>query len=271
MISDITIGQYFPGKSFIHKMDARMKMILTVFVIVALFICKNFYSLAAVTVFTVVIVLLSKISLKTIFKSVKPLGIIIIITSLLNLFYGQGEPLVTLFGRLKITEEGIYTAIFMAVRIILLVIVGSMLTYTTTPTDLTDAIERLFSPLKVFKLDIHTVAMTMTIALRFIPTLIEEIDKIMAAQKSRGADMETGGLIHRAKALIPVLIPLFISSFRRANELAYAMDCRCYKGGKGRTKMKQVKMTGRDFGAAAVVAVVFGALIYINTLAAAVI
>ena len=146
-----------------------------------------------------------------------------------------------------------------------------MLTYTTTPTDLTDAIERLFSPLKIFKLDIHTVAMTMTIALRFIPTLIEEIDKIMAAQKSRGADMETGGLIHRAKALIPVLIPLFISSFRRANELAYAMDCRCYKGGKGRTKMKQVKMTGRDFGAAAVVAAVFGALIYINTLAAAVI
>lgn len=271
MISDITIGQYFPGKSFIHKMDARMKMILTVFVIVALFICKNFYSLAAVTAFTVVIVLLSKISLKTIFKSVKPLGIIIIITSLLNLFYGQGEPLVTLFGRLKITEEGIYTAIFMAVRIILLVIVGSMLTYTTTPTDLTDAIERLFSPLKIFKLDIHTAAMTMTIALRFIPTLIEEIDKIMAAQKSRGADMETGGLIHRAKALIPVLIPLFISSFRRANELAYAMDCRCYKGGKGRTKMKQVKMTGRDFGAAAVVAAAFGALIYINTLAAAVI
>lgn len=271
MISDITIGQYFPGKSFIHKMDARMKMILTVLVIVALFICKNFYSLAAVTVFTVVIVLVSKISLKTIFKSVKPLGIIIIITSLLNLFYGQGEPLVTLFGRLKITEAGIYTAIFMAVRIILLVVIGSMLTYTTTPTDLTDAIERLFSPLKVFKLDIHTVAMTMTIALRFIPTLIEEIDKIMAAQKSRGADMESGGLIHRAKALVPVLIPLFISSFRRANELAYAMDCRCYKGGKGRTKMKQVKMTGRDFVAAAVVIAVFGGLIYINTLAAAVI
>lgn len=271
MISDITIGQYFPGKSFIHKMDARMKMILTVLVIVALFICKNFYSLAAVTVFTVVIVLVSKISLKTIFKSVKPLGIIIIITSLLNLFYGQGEPLVTLFGRLKITEAGIYTAIFMAVRIILLVVIGSMLTYTTTPTDLTDAIERLFSPLKVFKLDIHTVAMTMTIALRFIPTLIEEIDKIMAAQKSRGADMESGGLIHRAKALVPVLIPLFISSFRRANELAYAMDCRCYKGGKGRTKMKQVKMTVRDFVAAAVVIAVFGGLIYINTLAAAVI
>ena len=183
-MSDITLGQYFPGNSFIHKMDARMKIVLTVAVIVALFICKNFYTLALVTVFSVVIVLSSKISLKTIFKSIKPLAVIIIITSVLNLFYGQGEPLVTLFGRLKITEAGICTAIFMSVRIILLVVVGSLLTYTTTPTDLTDAIERLFSPLKVFKLDVHSVAMTMTIALRFIPTLIEEIDKITAAQKS---------------------------------------------------------------------------------------
>ena len=168
-------------------------------------------------------------------------------------------------------RSGIYTAIFMAVRIILLVVAGSMLTYTTTPTDLTDAIERLFSPLKIFKIDIHTVAMTMTIALRFIPTLTEEIEKIMAAQKSRGADMDSGGIIHRAKALVPILIPLFISSFRRANELAYAMDCRCYRGGKGRTKMKQVKITARDILAVAAVAALFALIIFINSLAAAVI
>lgn len=270
-MGDITIGQYFPGKSFIHKLDARVKIILTFAVIVSLFICKNFYSLILSVAFTMLIVIVGGISFKTIFKSIKPLGIIIVITSLLNLFYGQGEPLVTLFGKLKITEDGICTAVFMAVRIILLVVAGSMLTYTTTPTDLTDAIERLFSPLKIFKVDIHTIAMTMTIALRFIPTLTEEIQKIMAAQKSRGADMDSGGIIHRAKALVPILIPLFISSFRRANELAYAMDCRCYKGGKGRTKMKQVKVTMLDFVAIAAVIALFALIIFINSLAAAVI
>lgn len=270
-MGDITIGQYFPGKSFIHKLDARVKIILTFAVIVSLFISKNFYSLILSVAFTMLIVIVGGISFKTIFKSIKPLGIIIVITSLLNLFYGQGEPLVTLFGKLKITEDGICTAVFMAVRIILLVVAGSMLTYTTTPTDLTDAIERLFSPLKIFKVDIHTIAMTMTIALRFIPTLTEEIQKIMAAQKSRGADMDSGGIIHRAKALVPILIPLFISSFRRANELAYAMDCRCYKGGKGRTKMKQVKVTLLDFVAIAAVIALFALIIFINSLAAAVI
>lgn len=271
MLADITIGQYFPGNSVIHKMDARMKIVLTLAVIISLFICRNFISLAAVTAAVVFIVLLSRISLKTVAKSIKPLGIIIIITSLLNLFYGKGEPLITLFGRFKITEAGICTAVFMAARIILLVVVGSMLTYTTTPTDLTDAIERLFKPLKVFKLDVHSLAMTMTIALRFIPTLIEEIDKIMSAQKSRGADMESGGIIRRIKALVPVLIPLFISAFRRATELAYAMDCRCYRGGEGRTKMKQVKLSARDYIAAAAVVIIFALLIFFNTLMAAVI
>ncbi len=270
-MGDITIGQYFPGNSFIHKLDARVKMILTLAVIISLFICKNFYSLLISVAFILFIVLIGGISFKTVFKSIKPLGIIIIITSLLNLFYGQGEPLVTLFGRLSITADGIYTAIFMAVRIILLVVAGSMLTYTTTPTDLTDAIERLFSPLKVFKIDIHTIAMVMTIALRFIPTLTEEIQKIMAAQKSRGADMETGSIIRRVKGLVPVLIPLFISSFRRANDLAYAMDCRCYKGGKGRTKMKQVKITARDIVSLIAVAALFALILFVNTLAAAVI
>lgn len=262
MITDITIGQYFPGKSFIHKMDARMKIILTFAVIVSLFFCKNLISLLVVVAGVVSVVAISKIPFKTIFKSIKPLSIIIILTSILNLFYGEGEPLFKIFG-LKVTVDGIETAVFMAVRIILLVIVGSMLTYTTSPTDITDALERLLKPLTYIKVDVHTIAMTMTIALRFIPTLIEEIDKIMSAQKSRGADLESGGLIHRAKALVPILIPLFISSFRRANELAYAMECRCYRGGEGRTKMKVVKMEKRDY-IALVVVLVFIALIFVS-------
>lgn len=265
MMSDITLGQYFPGKSFIHKMDARIKVVLTIAVIVSLFVCKNFLSLALVFFGVVGIVAISKIPVKTIMKSLKSLSVIIIITSLLNLFYGEGEPLFHVFS-LTVTKAGVYKAIFMAFRIIALLVVGSMLTYTTTPTDLTDAIERLLKPLTYIKIDVHSVAMTMTIALRFIPTLIEEIDKITAAQKSRGADMESGNLIHRAKALIPILIPLFISSFRRANELAYAMECRCYRGGKGRTKMKVVKMEARDYIALATVVLFFAAIIYLNSL-----
>lgn len=265
MISDITIGQYFPGDSVVHKMDARMKIMLTMLLIVSIFICKNILSLAAVVIFTVVLVFISKIPIKTILKSIKPLAIIIVITALLNIFYGKGEPLVEL-GRLKITLDGIETAVFMAVRIIILVVISSLLTYTTSPTQLTDALERLLKPLKLVKIDVHTIAMTMTIALRFIPTLIEEIDKIMSAQKSRGADMESGGLISRAKALVPVLIPLFISAFRRANELAYAMECRCYRGGDGRTKMKVMKFSARDFVALAAVAVFIALIIVFNIL-----
>lgn len=261
MISDITIGQYFPGNSVIHKMDSRMKIILTVVLIVAVFLCKTVFSLLTVIAASVILVLISKIPPKTVAKSIKPLAVIIVITSILNLFYGDGEPLVQL-GRLKITLDGIMTAVFMAVRIILLVVISSLLTYTTSPTELTDGLERLMKPLKIFKIDVHSISMTMTIALRFIPTLIEEIEKIMAAQKSRGADMESGGLIHRAKALIPVLIPLFVSAFRRANELAYAMECRCYRGGEGRTKMKVMKLGARDYISLAAVAV-FVALIFV--------
>lgn len=263
MISDITIGQYFPGNSVIHKMDPRMKIVLTMFLIVLIFLCKNVVSLFLVVLCTFMLVLVSKIRLKTVLKSIKPLTVIIIITSLLNLFYGTGEPLVE-FWRLKITLNGIETAVFMAVRIITLVVISSLLTYTTSPTELTDSIERLLKPLKYLKVDVHSIAMTMTIALRFIPTLIEEIQKIMAAQKSRGADMESGGLIHRAKALIPVLIPLFVSAFRRASELAYAMECRCYRGGDGRTKMKVMKMTARDYIAFVIVAVFFAVIIILN-------
>ncbi len=263
MISDITIGQYFPGNSLLHKMDARMKIILVLGLIVSLFICKNVVSLAVMVVLSIVIVAISKIPPKTIAKSVKPLIIIILITAVLNLFYGSGEPLVQL-GRFKITVDGIETAVFMAVRIILLVVISSLLTYTTSPNELTDSLERLLKPLKLVKIDVHSIAMTMTIALRFIPTLIEEIDKIMSAQKSRGADLDSGNLIQRAKALIPVLIPLFVSSFRRANELAYAMECRCYRGGGGRTKMKVMKMTARDYVSLAAVILIMAVVIVLN-------
>lgn len=263
MISDITIGQYFPGNSIVHKMDARMKIILILLLIVTIFLCKNIISLTAIIICAFALVLVSKIPVKTVLKSIKPLAVIILITAILNLFYGEGEPLVQL-GRLKITANGIETAVFMAVRIITLVVISSLLTYTTSPTELTDALERLLKPLKLIKIDIHSIAMTMTIALRFIPTLIEEIEKIMSAQKSRGADMDSGGLIHRAKALIPVLIPLFVSAFRRAGELAYAMECRCYRGGEGRTKMKVMKFSARDFIALGCVTAFMAGIILIN-------
>lgn len=263
MITDITIGQYFPGNSVVHKMDSRMKIILTVLLIVAIFICKTLPALGVIVVATIALVLISKIPLKTVLKSIKPLAIIILFTAVLNLFYGKGEPLIQIW-KLKITEDGIMTAVFMAIRIITLVVISSLLTYTTSPNELTDGLERLMKPLKILKIDVHSISMTMTIALRFIPTLIEEIDKIMSAQKSRGADMDSGGLIHRAKALVPVLIPLFISAFRRANELAYAMECRCYRGGDGRTKMKVMKFEARDYIALAAVIVFIALLISFN-------
>lgn len=265
MISDITIGQYFPGNSVIHRMDARMKILLVLLLVVSIFICTNLVSLLLVIICAAVLVALSKIPFKTIVKSVKPLAVIIVITSLLNLFYGKGDALVQ-FGRFKITADGIETAVFMAVRIITLVVISSLLTYTTSPTQLTDALERLLKPLTLIKIDVHSIAMTMTIALRFIPTLIEEIEKIMSAQKSRGADMESGNLVHRAKALVPVLIPLFISSFRRAGELAYAMECRCYRGGKGRTKMKVMKLGAIDFAALAAVILFMAGIVLTNVL-----
>lgn len=263
MISDITIGQYFPGNSLLYKMDARMKIVLTVFLLVSIFICKNFFSLGAVVLLAVIVVGLSKVPVKTVLKSIKPLVIIIVFTSVLNLFYSDGKVLVEL-GRLKITDAGVETAIFMAVRIIVLVVISSILTYTTSPTELTDALERLLKPLKLLKIDVHAISMTMTIALRFIPTLIEEIQKITAAQKSRGAQMDSGNIISRVKALVPVIIPLFVSAFRRAGELAYAMECRCYRGGEGRTKMKTVRMAARDYIALVVVILFIISLFLMN-------
>lgn len=253
MIRDITFGQYYPGKSVLHRMDPRMKLVLTFALIVFMFVCKSFASLAVIVLLTVIAAALSGVPLKVIFRSIKPVLIILIFTALLNIFYTHGTVengdvlwLSFLKGKFEIWDKGVYTAVFTMVRIVALVVVSSLLTYTTTPTMLTDALERLLSPLKVFHIKVHTLAMMMTLALRFIPTLIEEIERIMNAQKARGADLETGGIIERAKALVPIFIPLMVSSFRRAYELALAMTCRCYTGGEGRTRMKQMKMKAGD-------------------------
>ena len=247
MIKDITLGQYFPGKSVLHRLDPRMKLGLAVLYIVMLFVAKGFLGLSVGVVFLVVSFLISGIPIKMMAKSVKPIVPIIIFTGILNLFFVSTGDVVFSWTIIKITTDGIRTMIFMAVRIVFLICGTSLLTYTTSPIALTDAIERILSPLRVIKFPAHEIAMMMTIALRFIPTLIEETDKIMSAQKARGADLESGSLIHRAKALVPILIPLFVSAFRRAEELALAMECRCYHGGEGRTRLKQLKTTYRDY------------------------
>ena len=247
MISDITIGQYFPGKSFIHKLDPRIKIILTIAYIVTLFLVKEFIGFAISIVFLLVLYLVSKIPLKMILRGLKPVLPLILFTSVLNIFFVKGSTVLWQWGIFTISWEGIRLAIFMSIRILALIAGSSLLTYTTSPIALTDGIERLLKPLKYIKFPVHELAMMMTIALRFIPTLLEETDKIMSAQKARGADMESGGIFQRAKALIPILIPLFISAIRRAEELALAMECRCYHGGEGRTRLRQLKYQARDY------------------------
>jgi energy-coupling factor transport system permease protein len=270
MLGDITIGQYFPGNSFLHKMDARMKIVLILFLMISIFICKNYAALAIAVAVTVLLVGISRIKPSVILKGIKPILFILLFTTVLNLFYGTGEPLAK-WWIFTITVRGLNNALFMGTRIILLVVIGLMLTYTTTPTALTDAIESLLKPLKALGADTHSLAMIMTIALRFIPILIEEVEKIMAAQKSRGADMESGGLIKRAKAIVPILIPLFVSSFRRANELADAMECRCYRGGEGRTKMKVMHLHTRDYLSMIFVILYFAGIIITRVLMGSVI
>ena len=248
MISDITLGQFFPGTSPIHKLDPRTKIILTVLFIVTVFLANNPITLAFLAVVTVVVILISKISFSVILKAIKPLVFILLFTALLNIFltHGEGDPLVTL-GSLKIYEEGLVRAAFMFFRVIIFILSSSvLLTYTTSPISLTDGIESLFGPLKKIKVPVHAFAMMMSIALRFIPILIEETEKIMNAQKSRGADFTTGGLIKRAKALVPILIPLLASAFNRADELATAMECRCYRGDKNRTKLVKLQFKLSD-------------------------
>lgn len=264
MLTDITIGQYFPGNSLLHRMDPRIKLVLTFAYIIAVFIPRNWVGLGLAIAFLVVSVALSRLPLRLIFKSIKPILPLILITSLLNIFYVRDGQVLVDWWIFHITLKGIINAAFIAVRILCLIAGSSLLTYTTSPTALTDALERLMKPLKVIHVNVHELAMMMTIALRFIPTLIEETDKIMSAQKARGADMESGGLMQRVKALIPVLIPLFVSSFRRAYDLAMAMECRCYRGGEGRTRMKQLHMAARDTISLVVTLIFMGGLIVLN-------
>ena len=263
MIRDIAIGQYYPSDGILHKLDPRVKVLELIGFIVLIFCTFNFFSLGVVAAMVVGVMLLSKVPVKLYLKSMKAIIIVILITALLNLFYGSGDVLCE-WWIFKITTGGIYNAVFVAVRIISLVIVSSALTFTTSPTDLTDALERLMKPLGIFKIRTHEIAMMMTIALRFVPTLLEETDKIMSAQKARGADMESGNLIRRIKALVPVLIPLFVSAFRRAYDLAMAMECRCYQGGKGRTRMKQLHTQKRDYVAVMVSLIILAGVILCN-------
>ena len=263
MLKDITIGQYFPGKSVVHRLDPRFKIIITAVFITMLFSADNFLGLAIGAVFLLVSFLLSDIPLKLMMKSLKPIIPIILFTTVLNLFFIDGVTFVKL-GFIKITYEGMETSAFMIIRIIALIMGSSLLTYTTSPITLTDAIERLLSPLRKIKLPVHELAMMMTIALRFIPTLIEETDKIMSAQKARGADMESGNLLQRAKALTPILIPLFVSAFRRAEELALAMECRCYHGGDGRTRLRQLKSGAADYTALGISVAFLDLVIFLN-------
>lgn len=260
MLKDITLGQYFPGTSLIHRLDPRTKLLGVILYIVALFLAKSWISYGVVLLFLIFAVSVSKIPPKSIVSGMKPLVIILVFTGVLNLFYSDGGVVLVKLWKLTITSEGLTRAIFMTSRILMLISGTFLLTYTTSPIALTDGLESLLGPLKKLHVPVHELSMMMCIALRFIPTLIEETDKIMNAQKARGADFENGSIIDRAKALIPVLVPLFISAFRRADELATAMECRCYQGGEGRTKMKLLRYGRNDFfafgGLAALVAVV---------------
>ena len=246
MLKDITLGQYFPGDTPAHRLDPRTKIVLVVLYIVALFQAKNLLTYALVAVTFVTCARVSKVGARALLKGLKPVVIIVLFTGFLNLFFTPGETLFEL-GFLRLTDQGIYNALRMVVRIMLLIMGTFLLTYTTSPIALTDALERMLNPLKKLHVPVHELAMVMSIALRFIPTLIEETDKIMSAQKARGADFESGNLIQKAKALVPVLVPLFVSSFRRADELAIAMECRCYHGGEGRTRLHVLRFAARDY------------------------
>ena len=264
-MNSVAFGQYCEGKSFLHKMDPRWKLILAIFYIVVIFLCKNVFSFVLMAVSAVFLVLLSEINPKIILRSLKPLIMIICITAVINIFWLKGETLLVSLGPVEIYMEGIINAVLIVVRVILLVAVTTlMLTYTTTPIALTDGLEQLLAPLAKIKIPVHEFSMMMTIALRFIPTLLEETEKIMNAQKARGADFSNGSLAKRAGALVPILIPLFISAFRRAEELAIAMECRCYTGGEGRTRMNVLHSSYRDFVALAVMAVICAAVVLIN-------
>ena len=261
MLGDITIGQMYPANSVIHRLDPRFKLVFTIMFVIALFCADSYIGLAVNLVFVIVAYALSKIPIKMLVKTVKPLLPIVLFMMIFNVLFYQGETVLYKLWIFTITREGVVAAAFMVFRIILIISGTALLTYTTSSIELTDAIESLLSPLKIVKFPVHELAMMMTIALRFIPTLIEETEKIMSAQKARGADFESGNLIKRAKALMPILIPLFISAIKRAGDLATAMESRCYHNGIGRTRMKKLKAGGRDFVSLAVMLLILAAVI----------
>lgn len=246
MIRDITLGQYYPAKSIIHQLDPRVKLVTTMIFIISLFVAKGILGYLIATLFLAMTIRMSKVPFRYITKGLKAIFMILMITVVFNLFLINGDVVLWRFGFLRITDKGVRTAFFMAVRLIYLIIGSSIMTLTTTPNDLTDGLEKLLGPLKKIHVPVHEIAMMMSIALRFIPILLEETDKIMKAQIARGADFETGNLIQKAKAMVPLLVPLFISAFRRANDLAMAMEARCYRGGDGRTKMKPLHYESKD-------------------------
>ncbi|NLL73695.1 MAG: energy-coupling factor transporter transmembrane protein EcfT [Clostridiales bacterium] len=245
MIRDITIGQYYPADSILHRLDPRLKLNGTLIFIISIFLFNTFYGYIAVTIFLASIIKMSKVPFKFIARGLKAIIVILLFTMTFNLLLTPGDVLLQV-GFLKITRQGLHSALFMGIRLTYLILGSSLMTFTTTPNQLTDGLERLLWPLRRIKVPVHEIAMMMSIALRFIPILLEETDKIMKAQMARGADFESGGIIKRAKGLVPLLVPLFVSAFRRANDLAMAMEARCYRGGEGRTKMKPLRYEGRD-------------------------
>ena len=247
MIRDITIGQYYPAKSVLHRLDPRVKLVCTLFYLVSLFLFKSIPGYIVATLFLISVVRLSKVPFSYIMRGMKPVIMLLMITVLFNLFLTRGGEVLLHVWVLTVTEEGLRTAVFMAVRLIYLIAGSSLMTFTTTPNELTDGIESLLGPLNKLRVPVHEVAMMMSIALRFIPILLEETDKIMKAQIARGADLESGNIIQKAKSMVPILVPLFVSAFRRANDLAMAMEARCYRGGEGRTKMNPLHYRKCDY------------------------
>ena len=264
MIKNVTIGQYFPGESFVHRLDPRTKLLATIALIAIVFVSKGFAGFLLIAAFVLLCCASTGIHLKFLFRGLKPILFIVLFTFVLNLFFQSGEHILWQWGAVKITAEGLRMASFMAVRLILLVVCSQLLTLTTSPISLTDGLESLFRPLEVLHFPAHEIAMMMSIALRFIPTLMDEADKIMKAQKARGANFETGSILARAKAMVPLLVPLFVGAFRRAEELALAMDARCYRGGAGRTRMKQLKYGVNDLLAGLALLALLAVVIVLN-------
>ena len=261
MLENITLGQYYPSGSVVHRLDPRMKILLLILYIAAIFLADTLWAFLPVALFVLMCARLARLPFRLLFKSLKPLRFILIFTLVLNIFFMRGETVILSFWIIRITREAIYTAILYALRLVFLVFGSSLLTLTTAPVPLTDGLERLLSPLRAVHFPAHEMAMMMTIALRFIPTLLEETNKIMKAQTARGADFETGNLIKRAKAMVPLLVPLFVSSFRRAGDLAMAMESRCYRGGEGRTRLHVLKLRRDDYAALAITLAFFGVIL----------